>query len=333
MLERSASLSNKSQIPPPMDTNLNSNDMLTDLMVPQEEPKAEVAAKLSIAHNRTCKCAASHLNCLTAKEWLKSQLGVWEFYYEGRDVRDKTVHPAVFPIALAERVIEVFTHRGELVLDPFVGIGTTLLAAKDLHRNAVGFDINPKYIEFSKQRLSKSLSIESSQQIPVLDDARNISQYLEEQTVSLCFSSPPYANLLNRPRLNKSRRGNQRKNGQYLKVEQYSQDERDLGLLEMDKYAEAITEIYGSIKPLMKVKGHAVINIPDMWSSDVKHGKRIPLHIAVYNAMTEAGYELRNTIIWDRRNIVNGIGIFGWPSNYITMGTTFEYLMDFWVPY
>ena len=45
--------------------------------------------------------------------------------------------------------------------------------------------------------------------------------------------------------------------------------------------------------------------------------------------MRVAGYNLKNTIIWDRRNIVNRIGIFGWPTNYITMGTTFEYILNF----
>ena len=310
---------------------LSSSDMLESVdSVAVQQPK--VIAKLEIKHNRTCECKPNHLNCLTAKEWLKSQVGVWDFYYEGRDIRDKNIHPAVFPIALAKRVIEVFTHKGELVVDPFSGIGTCLLAARDLDRNAVGFDINPKYVEFSKKRVCENLPIGTSQQITVLDDARNVAQYFEESTVSLCFTSPPYANLLNRPRLNKSRRGDTRKNGQYLKVEQYSQDERDLGTLDMDKYAGAITEIYKRIKPLLKPKAHAVINIPDMWWRDGKIGKRIPLHIAVYNAMNKAGYELRNTIIWDRRNIVNNIGIFGWPCNYITMGTTFEYLMDFWVP-
>ncbi len=57
--------------------------------------------------------------------------------------------------------------------------------------------------------------------------------------------------------------------------------------------------------------------------------QRITLHILVIEALRNAGYEFRNTIIWDRTNIVNGIGIFGWPSNYITMGTTFEYLLHF----
>ena len=54
--------------------------------------------KLSIPHLRTCSCKPSNINCLTAKEWLKSQLGVWQFFYESRDIRDKNVHPATFPI-------------------------------------------------------------------------------------------------------------------------------------------------------------------------------------------------------------------------------------------
>ena len=48
--------------------------------------------------------------------------------------------------------------------------------------------------------------------------------------------------------------------------------------------------------------------------------------------LKSAGVKENNIIIWDRTNIVNRIGIFGWPSNYITMGVTFEYLLDFWRP-
>src|SRR5207247_4475218 len=57
--------------------------------------------------------------------------------------------------------------------------------------------------------------------------------------------------------------------------------------------------------------------------------QRVTLHIGLVEALRKIGYELRNIVIWDRTNIVNRIGIFGWPSNYITMGTTFEYLLDF----
>ena len=293
---------------------------------------SRAVTRLQIANHRTCSCPANHLNCMTAKDWIKSQIGVWQVYYEARDERDKDVHPAVMPIALAKHAVELFTHKGELVLDPFNGIGTTLLAAKDLDRNAVGFDINPKYCRISKQRLAQSKLAGGSTQIVVCDDALNIPAHVESESVQLIFTSPPYANLLNRRRLNKSRRGDLRQNHQYLRVEQYSQDSRDLGTFDINAYAQAMKTIYEGLLPLLVPRGHNVINVPDMWWSDSNSGKRIPIHIYVYNAMIEAGYELRNTIIWDRSNIVNRVGIFGWPSNYITMGTTFEYLLDFWRP-
>ncbi len=284
--------------------------------------------KLDIAVKRTCTCEPSHINCMTAKEWIKSQLGVWQFSYEGRDIRDKNKYPATYPISLARKCIELFSHQGELVVDPFMGSGTTLVAARDAGRNAVGFDIHPDYIKLTQDRLMQPTLFEGTQQLPVLDDARNIGQYLDEESITCVVTSPPYANLLNRERLNKSRRGVERKNEQYKKVEQYSQKAEDLGTLELDDYAVAIADIFAGILPLLKKKGHCVINVPDIWWEN----KRITIHVAVIEAMRSVGFELRNTIIWDRTNIVNNIGIFGWPSNYITMGTTFEYLLDFWRP-
>lgn len=135
--------------------------------------------KLHINYQRTCGCGRTHINCMSAKEWLKSQLGVWQFNYEARDIRDKSVHPATFPISLAKKVIELFTHKGELVLDPFVGIGTTLVAAKDLKRNAVGFDLQQNYIDLCEQRLAQASLFDDVKQIAIQDDARYIAHYFE----------------------------------------------------------------------------------------------------------------------------------------------------------
>ncbi len=283
--------------------------------------------KLQIYPSRTCNCKPTNINCMTAKEWLKSQIGVWQFFYEKRDIRNKKVHPATFPISLAKKVIELFTHAGELVLDPFVGSGTTLLAASDLGRNSVGFDLQKDYVQLCVNRVVENSNMfNNANQIAVQDDARNIPLYLEEESVSLIWTSPPYANLLNRKRKNKSRRN--RKNEQLGKIEQYSQDERDLGTLKLDEYAKTMGDIYEKLLPLLHPKGHCVINVPDMWWEN----QRITIHVSLIEELRKRGYELRNIIIWDRTNIVNGIGIFGWPSNYITMGVTFEYLLDFWRP-
>jgi DNA modification methylase len=250
------------------------------------------------------------------------------FYYEKRDIRDKNVHPAVFPIALPSHFMKLLTHKGELVLDPFVGIGTTLIAAQDLDRNAVGFDLKQQYIEIARERLQQSRLTQSSQQIAIMDEAHNIPMYLRGETVSLCITSPPYANMLKHQRLNKSIRGELRKNEHYLKIQQYSDNPLDLGTMDHDQYAKALEEIYSGILPLMRHKAHCIINVNDVWENN----KRIPTHLYVIEALTRAGFEFRNTFIWDKRDLVNQVGIFGWPNNFISLGATMEFILDFWRP-
>lgn len=285
---------------------------------------------LNIGYKKICTCPSNHLSCVTPKEWVKGQVAIWEFYYEKRDIRDKEIHPAVFPISFPKKCIELFTHKGELVLDPFVGIGTTLIAARDTDRNAVGFDLNPQYIEVANNRLGSSGQIfeNRTEQIAICDDAININRYLRENTVSLIVTSPPYATLLLRKRLNKSFRCDLRENKYYKKVQQYSFNARDLGTMSPKEFAKALAEIFKGILPVLRVKRHCIINLNDLWDDN----KRYPTHCYVIEEMEKVGYELRNIIIWDRRNLVNKIGIFGYPSNYITLSTTFEYILDFWRP-
>lgn len=286
--------------------------------------------KLNIGYKKTCNCSDKHINCLTPKEWVKNQVALWEFFYEKRDIRDKNIHPAVFPVALPKKCIELFTHKGELVLDPFVGIGTTLIAAQDLDRNAIGFDLNKKYIDYAKRRMAQPTLglIPKTKQLAICDDAINIPGYLKKETVSLCITSPPYANMLNHKRFNKSIRSDLRKNEHFNKIQQYSNNPRDLGTMESQKYTQALAQIYRGILPLLKARAHSIINVNDLWENN----HRYPIHSYIIEAMEKNGYELRNIIIWDKRNLVNKVGIYGWPSNYITLSTTFEYLLDFWKP-
>lgn len=62
-------------------------------------------------------------------------------------------HPAPFPVVLAERLIRMFSFVGDTVLDPFMGTGTTNLAASKWGRNSIGFDIEPAYFQMARQRL------------------------------------------------------------------------------------------------------------------------------------------------------------------------------------
>ena len=134
--------------------------------------------------------------------------------------------------------------------------------------------------------------------------------------------------MLNIKRLNKSIRGDLRLNKHHLKNLQYSNNPRDLGTMKPKRYAKELAEIYKEILPLLKRKAHCIINVNDLW----RDNHRYPTHSYVIEEMEKVGYELRNVIIWDKRNLVNKVGIFGWPSNYITLTITFEYILDFWRP-
>jgi len=88
------------------------------------------------------------LSKMTKEEWNTYFQGHWNFNGVRQDG-----HIAMFPEELPKRLIKMFSFAGDTVLDPFVGSGTTSLAAKNLGRNSVGYEINSKFIEMIKQKL------------------------------------------------------------------------------------------------------------------------------------------------------------------------------------
>ncbi|MEP7238424.1 MAG: DNA methyltransferase [Ferruginibacter sp.] len=88
------------------------------------------------------------LSKMTAEEWNTFFAGHWNF----AGARQNN-HIAMYPEELPRRLIKMFSFVGETVLDPFAGSGTTSLAAKNLDRNSVGFEINPEFIPVIKEKL------------------------------------------------------------------------------------------------------------------------------------------------------------------------------------
>jgi site-specific DNA-methyltransferase (adenine-specific) len=73
--------------------------------------------------------------------------------------KDKTLHPTQKPLELVKRIVKMFSNEGEIVLDPFLGSGTTMVACKELKRNCIGIEINPEYIQIAKTRLNWGSSL------------------------------------------------------------------------------------------------------------------------------------------------------------------------------
>lgn len=81
------------------------------------------------------------------REWFQQ---IWTL--RGASTRS---HPAPFPVALAERLVRMFSFVGDTVLDPFMGTGTTSFAASLWGRHSIGFEIEPKYFEQARRRLTE----------------------------------------------------------------------------------------------------------------------------------------------------------------------------------
>ncbi len=64
-------------------------------------------------------------------------------------------HPAPFPVNLADRLVRMFSFVGDTVCDPFAGTGTTLVAAAKAHRNSIGIEIDPKYVQLASNRIAR----------------------------------------------------------------------------------------------------------------------------------------------------------------------------------
>jgi DNA modification methylase len=86
----------------------------------------------------------------------KVKENIWH-YPSGNGKEDNFGHPAPFPVALVKDHVASWTEPGAIVLDPFMGSGTTAEAAKELGRHFIGFEINPEYSELWKQRTAQDL--------------------------------------------------------------------------------------------------------------------------------------------------------------------------------
>lgn len=86
-------------------------------------------------------------------EFITNSLAIWEF--SGERIT-KVGHPAAYPVELPYRVIQQMTYKGDVVFDPFMGSGTTAIAAKKLERNYIGFELSPEYHQLSQKRLAET---------------------------------------------------------------------------------------------------------------------------------------------------------------------------------
>lgn len=145
----------------------------------------------------------NRLNDLDSKHWLKFQKS-WFVHNPPPRRKEVLRHPGKFPETLAQEFIEFFTKAGEVVLDPMVGTGSTLVAALRARRNSFGIELHPAYADIARQVIAEEReSLAASASTPraevITGDAAEIGKYITEfqiPTIDYVFTSPPYWDML-----------------------------------------------------------------------------------------------------------------------------------------
>jgi site-specific DNA-methyltransferase (adenine-specific) len=100
--------------------------------------------------NKWKKTGGSKVSDVTRDEFMEWTNGMWTFNGESKK---RVGHPAPYPIELPRRCIKLFSYVGDVVLDPFNGSGTTMIAAVNNHRKGIGIDVDKKYCELARKRI------------------------------------------------------------------------------------------------------------------------------------------------------------------------------------
>lgn len=248
------------------------------------------------------------------KTWQKYSISVWDDIKKNQ-TEQKLKHPAIFPSELPGRLIEVLSYEDDIVLDPFVGTGSTLVAAQKRGRNSVGFDISEEFINITKSRMSEvSFGEKETIYKIILDSAENIKKYIADETIGLCITSPPYWNILN-----------QKRTADYKEKRNYGGQLDDLG--EIDSYKDflnALKEIFSLVYDVLKSGKYCCVVLMDIR----KKNRFYPLHLDTVTFMEEIGFTLDDIIIWNRKKEYNNLRPLGHPYVF-RVNKIHEYILIF----
>lgn len=128
------------------------------------------------------------------EDFLKETTTVWDFPERGSWATHKADYRGNFAPQIPRNIILSYSQEGDIVLDPMVGSGTTLIEAKLLNRNGIGFDINDEAVRITKERLSFEVPNSSTQSVSI-GDVRYLTSITTE-SIDLIVTHPPYLDLV-----------------------------------------------------------------------------------------------------------------------------------------
>lgn len=240
----------------------------------------------------------NRLNDMSPKEWIKFQKS-W-FVHDPPPRREQALqHPAKFPETLAQEFIEFFTKRDQVVLDPMVGTGSTLVGCLRSGRHSIGVELNPTYAQTARsiledERAELGGAAEGLEAKVITGDAADLDSF-QLPPIDYVLTSPPYWDMLHARGAERQRN---RRQDEDLDVV-YSENPNDVGNIDdYEQFLTALVAIYRQLRSVLKPRAYLTIIV-----KNVKKGGTIyPLAWDLATRL-RSFFTLKDERIWCQDNI------------------------------
>ena len=252
------------------------------------------------------------LNNLSEEEWAIASAPVWDTHYPTNGPKSdahriRKQHPSPKPPALMKRLIEFFTKKGGRVLDPFVGVGGTLLACSMTGRHGIGIDLSQEYLEVYHQA---SAELDLEPQTVFCGDARNLGNLLADaKPFDLVLTDPPYGDMLSR-----KRSGDRKKRTGDDRPTPFTESLDDLGNMPPSQFYESLKTVIVQAMQYLKPKGYVIIFCKDLQPTEKYHNM---IHADVVETLADVeNLRFRGYKIWYDKSLK--LYPFGYPYAYVS---------------
>jgi DNA modification methylase len=269
-----------------------------------ESLKPEVKGKLH-ANNK--------LNDLSSTEWLPETISVWTQRGLGANHADTKIereHPAPFSFSDISRLVRFFTKKGHKVLDPFVGVGSTLKACAVEGRSGVGIELSPRYSALAKKRIQQEVSgntDNAAMQTVITGDSRVALKKIKSNEFDFIVTSPPYWNILQK----QDHKVKSERVAKNLDTN-YGNSKSDLGNIKSySNFLDELVKVFSECARVLKSGKYAAVVVSDFRDK----AKYVMFHSDLAARLDEFGLELKGIKVLYQRH--KRIFPYGYPYSYV----------------
>jgi len=251
------------------------------------------------------------LNDLSGSEWIffLNSVEVTHYSTKGADgfahhLRGK--HPSPKPPQLMKKFVDFFTKEGQVVFDPFMGVGGTLIACSLSNRKGIGVDLSKNYIDLYK-KVCKELDV--AEQTAIVGNSLELEKLLPKDTkFDFILTDPPYGEMLS-----KKRTGQKKKKTGVAVATPFTNHETDLGNMERENFLESLKNIIAKSAEYLKPKGYIAVFVKDLQPNGNGHNM---LHCYITTKLLEIpDLSFKGYKIW--YDATQKLYPFGYPHAFV----------------